>query len=90
MSREGPAIMLGPDDRYIDLFQIVEKKLDVDIVAMNHMQMDQVRLIGFNLADQEPGGQGRGKRMAVGHKGIGDMQQEIEIAGKFVAVLAVF
>jgi hypothetical protein len=90
MARNGPAIVLSPNDRYIDLFQIVEKKLDVDIVAMNHMQMDQVRLIGCNLADQAPGGQGGGKRVAVGHKGKGDMKQEIEIAGKLVAILAIF
>ena len=47
-----PAVMEGPDNRDAALFQIAEQHLDIQVITVQIMQMNHIRLKCFNPPDQ--------------------------------------
>jgi hypothetical protein len=52
MSRECPAVVQSPNDRYSGNFQIFEQNLIIDEVTMNVVQVDDIGLQVFYILDK--------------------------------------
>ena len=54
MPREAPAVVQRPQDRDPDPFQMLHQQRNIQIVAMNITEMNDVRIPGFDVSDQLP------------------------------------
>ena len=78
MSCERPAIVQCPVNFFAAGFQILEQPLDVDVISMDVVQPNHVRVIGLYLLQKGACGALGAKAMAVEHTGLHTVQAVVQ------------